>query len=722
MGRHRGSNSPSRWKSKSRMSDKTDDANLSALDKPAQILKFKAWFKADSSHSAKWRTEAKEDFDFVAGHGQWTADERSMLESSDRVPITFNRTLGFIKAVAGTEINGRHEVRYIPRTSEDTKPNELLTSASQWMSDGCDAEDEESEAFQHSMICGMGWTENRMDYETDQDGKYIEESINPLEMFWDGKARKKNLIDARRMWRARKMLLSEARQLFPDVEDDDLDARWAIGADGGDPEKSEEERRKRQDETEGYDDNCEVVVVECQWWEREPYGLVADPQTGQRVQLGLKEYETLQKRAKEMGLPIKGVKMTRRVYKRAYLGNEVLGDVEPAPCKDHFSWACITGEPDKNAGTWYGLVRIARDPQKWANKWLVQSLHILNSSAKGGIVAETDAFEDQRQAEESWAKQDRITWTKRGALSGPSPKWAQKPVSQFPAGYFNLMQFAFDAVPQVLGINMELMGLRDVNQPGVLEAQRKQAAMTILATMFDSLRRFRKLVGRIRLYFIQEYLSDGRLIRVVGPEEARSLPLLREKTLGQYDVIVDDAPTSPNQKEANWAIIVSMLPAFKDKLMENPELTIAVLENSPLPAGFVEKVKAVLMKPNPQADKQAQIAEAAAMAQIAKDQGQAKKSSADAAKVMSEIGMNPDDPQQQMIMVQDLLADIQNKMAEKRKIEAETLKTQVETAMIPAQMQMDQEDKQRQHAENARQADMNFQHKREAAKHKAPAQ
>lgn len=685
------------------MSDE-DQASVSALDKAAQLRTFKAWHRADSSHSAKWRKEAREDSDFVAGHGQWSSDERAALESSDRVPITFNMILRFIKAVAGTEINGRHEVRYLPRTSEDTKPNELLTAASQWMSDGCDAEDEESEAFQNAMICGMGWTENRLDYETDPEGKYIEESINPLEMFWDSKARKKNLVDARRVWRVRKMLLSEARALFPDVPDDDLDAKWANGFET-DSDKDADERRKRQDENSEGDDNAEVLIVQLQWWEREPYALIADPATGERTEITLDEYKTLMGRAKKLGIPIKGVKMVRRVYKQAWVGNEVLGEIEPAPCKDHFSFQCITGEPDKNAGTWFGLARIARDPQKWGNKWLTQSLHILNASAKGGIIAETDAFEDQKQAEESWAKHDRITWAKKGALSGANgPKWAQKPATAFPAGFFQLMNFAYDAVPQVLGINMELMGMRDVNQPGVLEAQRKQAAMTILATMFDSLRRFRKLVGRIRLYFIQEYLADGRLIRVVGPEGAQAIPLIKDKTLGRYDVIVDDAPTSPNQKEANWAIIATMLPAFKDKLMENPELLIATLEQSPLPSGFVEKIKAVVSKPNPQAEKQVQIAEAAAMAQIGKDQASAEKSKADAAKVMSEIGFNPEDPQQQMLKVQEMLASIQKTVAEIGKVKADTFKTQVETALMPAEMEAQQQNQREQNAIKAEQA------------------
>src|SRR5207244_11369878 len=120
-------------------------------------------------------------------------------------------------------------------------------------------------------------------------------------------------------------------------------------------------------------------------------------------------------------------------------------------------------------------------------------------AAKGGILAEPDAFEDQRQAEDSYARPEAITWMRRGALSGAGgSKFAPKPVAQFPAGYFNLMEFGISSIRDVTGINLELLGMRDVNQPGILEAQRKQAAMTVLATLFDSLRQIGRASCRER--------------------------------------------------------------------------------------------------------------------------------------------------------------------------------------------------------------------------------
>lgn len=49
-------------------------------------------------------------------------------------------------------------------------------------SDQTDTEDEQSEAFEIALICGMGWTEARFSFDEDPDGKYIEEEIDPREI------------------------------------------------------------------------------------------------------------------------------------------------------------------------------------------------------------------------------------------------------------------------------------------------------------------------------------------------------------------------------------------------------------------------------------------------------------------------------------------------------------------------------------------------------------
>jgi hypothetical protein len=598
---------------------------MSELDAEALFVTLKEWFAADFAHSGDWRTQAREDFDFVAGD-QWKAADKAALDDQGRPVITFNRSLSVIKAVAGIEINGRHETVYLPRGTSPgaIKANELLSAASQWMADGCDAEDEQSEAFQDALICGMGWTELTIDYETEQDGAYSELKIDPLEMVWDKSARSKNLQDARRVFRARRMNISEARDLAAsigagDVDDADLHATWALGMDKRTDLKPVEERRHRFENSGPRDPKSEVIIVHAQWYDKEHVYRTIDPRTGQEAKLSKQDFEALT--AELGGREPLHVIQSRKVYKQALLGSRLIGKVRPGLCKERFTFQCITGERHRNKGTWFGLIHLMRDPQMWANKWLSQTLHILNTTAKGGIIAERDAFSDIRSAQETYARPDAITFAEAGAIQ--KGKIMQKPGTGMPAGYINLLEFAISSIRDVTGINMELLGLRDANQPGVLEAQRKQAAMTILATLFDSLRRFRKNVGRVRLYFIQTFLADDRLIRIAGEDGMQAVHLTRDQTLGDYEVIVEDAPTSPNQKEQTWGTLQMMLPVFRDML--TPEATIAILEYSPLPSKLVDTFKAMASKPNPEAEEAAALAKEGQMAKIDKDKASAMK-------------------------------------------------------------------------------------------------
>ena len=66
----------------------------------------------------------------------------------------------------------------------------------------------------------------------------------------------------------------------------------------------------------------------------------------------------------------------------------------------------------------------------------------------------------------------------------------------------NLMEYANKSMSDVSGINQELLGMADREQAGVLEYQRKQSAVTLLAPLFDSMRRYRKMAGRCWLYMM----------------------------------------------------------------------------------------------------------------------------------------------------------------------------------------------------------------------------
>jgi len=552
---------------------------------------IKGWYKEDMPTVNAWRKEAKEDFRFRDGE-QWNEQEKRELEDQQRPVLVFNRTGVLVDAVVGSEIGNRREVQFFPRENGDARSNEILTSAAEWFRDQCDAEDEESEAFKDTVTAGMGWTETRLDYTDNPQGEPKITQLDPFEMGWSCDSNKANLVDSTRRWRVRKMALAEAKKLFPDVDEDNLNAAWA-SEDDEDTQPTHIEPGNRYSGINGEDEDRgpskKVTIVGCQYYRTETYYktlLLGPDGMPQTVELDKAKYDI----AQDSGAILQAVPLKRRTVVVCYVGRVVIKQPKPTQTGD-WSWNCITGLRDKDKGTFYGIVRRAKDPQRWANKWLSQMMHILNSQAKGGIMAEAGAFKDQRQAEESWAMTDRITWLNQGALSGQSgPKVQSKPVAQFPAGFDRLLQYADEAIIKATGINMELLGMRDATQPGVLEYQRKQSGIAILATFFNSLRRYRKIQGRGMLFLIQNYLSDGRMVRIVGDEQAQYVPLTKENvTSAEYDVIVDDSPTSTNEKEKTWQILQGILPMFKG--MITPEVMLTLADYSPLPASLVGKLK-----------------------------------------------------------------------------------------------------------------------------------
>lgn len=578
----------------------TDKAAAAPEDADAYLEQIKRWYKADVKKATEWRKEAEEDFRFRDGD-QWSEDEKKQLAAQARPTLVFNRTGVLVDAVVGSEVQNRREVRYIPREQGDAKGNEVLSAAAEWFRDLCDAEDEETEAFKDVVTAGMGWTETRLDYSENPDGEPKIEHLDPFEMVWDADCVSANLVGSRRRWRVRQMSLKDAQELFPGVDEADLNAAWANDTEeDAEPGSNDQEfRYLGEDEGDEKEPSRKVTIVACQYVKPEKYYralVMAPPQVGPggmpmmqppaMQELSEAEYQ----QATASGMVVKAVPLTRKTVYQCFLGRVVLKEPEPTQT-GMFTWQCMTGLVDKDRGSFYGIVRRAKDPQRWANKWLSQMMHILNSQAKGGIMAEEGAFENVRDAEANWTRPDAITKLAKGALTGQNgPKIQPKPVAQFPAGFDRLLQYADEAIIKATGINMELLGMRDANQPGVLEYQRKQSGITILAPFFDGLRRYRKLQGRVMLKLIQDFLTDDRLIRVVGQEKTEYVPLSRAGTADvEYDIIVDDAPSSPNEKEKTWQILQSLLPILKDTI--GPREGLMLAEYSPLPPSLVEKLK-----------------------------------------------------------------------------------------------------------------------------------
>lgn len=624
--------------------------------------------KDSARASSSWRGDAEEDFAFYAGE-QWSSEDAQLLKDQGRPPVVFNRAARTINAVAGLEVQNRQEVRYVPRETSDNALADYYSAVVKWARDQTDAEDEDSEAFQDALTCGMGWTQTRLDYDIDQEGMIEVSRYDPLEAFWDHNARKRNLAD--RKWCARVKRYSNA---------EDVKAQWPkytglgetqgvnnAGAYMKDSHKPIDASPPYYDGNNSTQSQTKPIEIICfNWYELEKVYRVVTPE--KPVFIPEDRFERIKDQVDLMGLQY--IKQKRRKYKIAYVAGAQLLEVVDSPVQSGFLFNCITGLRNRNENTWFGLMRLMIDPQRWANKWLSQIMHILNSNSKGGLLAEKDAFENQTKAEKEWADPQAITWLRAGALSGG--KIEQKKMAEVPAGFHMLMQQAIEAISDTPGVNAELMGVVSREQPGILEMTRKQAGVTMLGMFFDALRRYRKAQGRVMADLVRDYISDGRKIRIIGPEgKPEVIALMKDQLSFTTDIVIDDAPNSPSMKDKVFTVMQALIPQFAKLGFPVPP---EILDYLPLPAAAIEKWKAMMEK-TPQVQAMEQDAQMLMreekVTEIEKDKADIALKRAQAAKLALEA--TPEGMQAQR--EQDMLmhaADIQARERESQaKIESE---------------------------------------------------
>ena len=383
------------------------------LDDDELLAKFDRWDTALTAHWSLWVEEAKGWYDFRAGT-QWTSVETETMEENSKIPVTFNLTEPAIDAVNGAEIQDRQQVQYYPRNTsvQSTGVADVLTQGANYVTDQCNGDQEDTDAFLDCLTCGIGWTETRVEVEGEV-ASIIKERVDPLQMKADPASRKKCFEDARYLKREIPMSEDEFEDFKneidrPDLEEGDVDGLEASG-------KRLTVVNPRQRYTHGMlgaGEDPEVVVCEWQWWERKAVNVApmphpTDPTVTKLTPLSDEDFA----KAKQANPGLRSVKSTKKVFYRAFAANDAILFKEVMPEQD-FRYKAITAKRDRNRGTYYGLVKPMVEPNKFVNKLYSEVLHIVRTNANGGMMLEEDAVSDTANFEKTWANTQKITWVK----------------------------------------------------------------------------------------------------------------------------------------------------------------------------------------------------------------------------------------------------------------------------------------------------------------------
>lgn len=573
----------------------------------ALFHRLQGWVKSAADHLGDWRKEADEAYNFYNGY-QWSDTEIEAFRQTERAAPVFNLVQINIDAIAGLEVNNRQEVKYLPRTAGDVQVDELLSSAAAWVRDQAHSDREESDAFKDAAITGIGVTETRKGRADDD---ITVDRRDPRQMVWDKNATKGNLSDRRFAARICMMDRDEAEAMFPGEAVLELNAKWAIYS-LPDSTMSKEERTDYERENRASDPDGglpkQICMVEVEWYDWEG---------------------------------------PKKVYKQGFLGQTRVLEVNAL---EQWAYNFITGKRDEKKKTWYGIVRALKDPQRILNKFLATIIHILATNAKGGYFYERGAFSDQRKAEDDMANPQKMVEVNEGALVKGQIKERTPP--PLPQGAVMLVEFTMQNISRVSGINVELLGSADRDQPASLEMQRRQSAVSTQASLFDSKRFYHEEQGRT-LLALMKTLPPETLVRItIDPfdaEQARLMippqpqqqpgmdPMAYQQAVQQwqqqadaaqaeiqqmeegkkrevfaqmstimkafsddsikFDVIVDEAPQSPNQQQD---ILGKLAIMSQNGVALPPEAQAVIIKNIGLPSTVADELAKATTGQNPQ--------------------------------------------------------------------------------------------------------------------------
>jgi hypothetical protein len=581
-----------------------------------------------------WRQEEVRDSLAVYEGDQWL-DEDMKRQLANGMPIvTINRVKPVIQSIVGFEIQNRLDVKYVPRLTTDKQEGfaDVVGNAVKYIEQKSNADLEYTLAFQDMLICGVGATDTLMDYtKPPHDGEFRVERVFPAFLFWDPASRRKNKLDSDYVIRLKVVNRNIIRQefgldYFDDIYSSTLDARIL----------------------EFFQDILAVkqlgVIYEYQWREKVPFKQVENPfkdlnpeelalQQGIDTMEGVEEFVTVYEATKQMyaekydfdanmdqtfpiqeagdwtefkkacdflGIKPKFAKQFKYKYYRAIITGHKVMEKSENYSQSGFSIKFMTGDFSELVQHDYGLLRSCKEPQRLLNQVVSDYQGFLNTIPKGGVSIERDAVANLQGFLDTYSKAKMVTIYEPGALSGG--KMQPKIAPPLPQGILEMIQYADAQIMSVCGVTPELMGMMvSKEQNSAFMRQQIRQGLTTLSTYFDARRAY--LQEQARLYIdcvrVLAENNEGRLVHdVLGEYGGQYLPLLRDSIAPDYDIIIDETPTSPDQKEETFLKLLDMQSVMLNK--PNPiDLMPLIMEYAPFQQDVVRQIKELMQPPPP---------------------------------------------------------------------------------------------------------------------------
>ena len=633
---------------------------------------------------------------------QWDAADVAALDDQGRPALTINTILPTINTVIGEQSTRRADIRFKPRGSGMQETADVLTKVFMQISDNNKLDWVESQVFSDGLIQDRGWFDVRIDFSDHIQGEVRITAKDPLDILIDPDAKEYDPRTWNEIFETKWMSINQIEEQYGQKKADKLRTIAEVGSTlGSDSIEYEEERygdTYSGEYASDYPQNPEeakeirsIRVVERQYYRLKDCMFYVDPVTGDERPVPYDWNEKKKKQfADDFGLYIV-TKKVRKVRWTVTADTVVLFD-DWSPY-DHFT--LVPYFPYFRRGKPFGMVRNLLSPQEQLNKISSQELHIVNTTANSGWIVESGSLSGMTadDLEEHGAETGLVLEYNRG--STPPGKI---PPNQIPTGLDRISQKAALNIKQISGVSDALLGTDSPEVSGIAIQAKQNRGILMIQVPLDNLTKTRKYLAEKVLNLVQKYYTEKRIIQITDENDPfkQSMPvainemtpegrIVNDLTVGEYDVIVDTAPSRDNFDEIQFAEAIELrkagVPIPDDMIVEYSHLARK--------ADIAQRIR-IMQGMEPPSPEQQQVANFKAQAEIQSIQLEIAKMEAEVLRLQSEAQLNAakaqeaqQDPQLKVAELQSKLQMKQEELALRERLSGmtnEVRKQQTETA------------------------------------------
>ena len=609
---------------------------------------------------------------------QWDAADVAALDDQGRPALTINTILPTINTVIGEQSTRRADIRFKPRGSGMQETADILTKVFMQISDNNKLDWVESQVFSDGLIQDRGWFDVRIDFSDHIQGEVRITAKDPLDILIDPDAKEYDPRTWNEIFETKWMSINQIEEQYGQKKADKLRTIAEVGSTlGSDSIEYEEERygdTYSGEYASDYPQNPEeareirsIRVVERQYYRLKDCMFYVDPVTGDERPVPYNWNEKKKKKfADDFGLYIV-TKKVRKVRWTVTADTVVLFD-DWSPY-DHFT--LVPYFPYFRRGKPFGMVRNLLSPQEQLNKISSQELHIVNTTANSGWIVESGSLSGMTadDLEEHGAETGLVLEYNRG--STPPGKI---PPNQIPTGLDRISQKAALNIKQISGVSDALLGTDSPEVSGIAIQAKQNRGILMIQVPLDNLTKTRKYLAEKVLNLVQKYYTEKRIIQITDENDPfkQSMPvainemtpegrIINDLTVGEYDVIVDTAPSRDNFDEIQFAEAIELrkagVPIPDDMIVEYSHLARK--------ADIAQRIR-IMQGMEPPSPEQQQVANFKAQAEIQSIQLEIAKMEAEVLRLQSEAQLNAAKAQEAQQDPQLKVAELQSKLQMKQ--------------------------------------------------------